>query len=245
MKKKNLFKRCIFITCFAIVILFAVLTMLRYEVEGEKTLPYKLSKILIISTVEGNKIDDGQNLWNISLNQANDFYIYLDPEKEEETQTIKSITFDNFVITKSDLGEAKIYRPTGDLNNLYSLSKQNYIGNKIVYLGDKIDDLKSLQLSNNGGVAGFRLALENIGNYVSNDDTEIVYNGSLLNKVGITNDKIKMNLSFDIAIQTNNNVTYKGNINVDTPAGDLTTEGSSNTEITNFDNVVFKRVKTN
>ena len=54
-----------------------------------------------------------------------------------------------------------------------------------------------------------------------------------------------MNLSFDIAIQTNNNVTYKGNINVDTPAGDLTTEGSSNTEITNFDNVVFKRVKTN
>ena len=245
MKKKNLFKRCIFITCFAIVILFAVLTMLRYEVEGEKTLPYKLSKILIISTVEGNKIDDGQNLWNISLNQANDFYIYLDPEKEVETQTIKSITFDNFVITKSDLGEAKIYIPTGDLNNLYSLSKQNYIGNKIVYLGDKIDDLKSLQISNNGGVAGFRLALENIGNYVSNDDTEIVYNGSLLNKVGITNDKIKMNLSFDIAIQTNNNVTYKGNINVDTPAGDLTTEGSSNTEITNFDNVVFKRVKTN
>ena len=132
MKKKNLFKRCIFITCFAIVILFAVLTMLRYEVEGEKTLPYKLSKILIISTVEGNKIDDGQNLWNISLNQANDFYIYLDPEKEVETQTIKSITFDNFVITKSDLGEAKIYRPTGDLNNLYSLSKQNYIGKKIV-----------------------------------------------------------------------------------------------------------------
>ena len=128
---------------------------------------------------------------------------------------------------------------------MYSLSKQNYIGNKIVYLGDKIDDLKSLQISNNGGVAGFRLALENIGNYVSNDDTEIVYNGSLLNKVGITNDKIKMNLSFDIAIQTNNNVTYKGNINVDTPAGDLTTEGSSNTEITNFDNVVFKRVKTN
>ena len=40
-------------------------------------------------------------------------------------------------------------------------------------------------------------------------------------------------------------LSNKGNINVDTPAGDLTTEGSSNTEITNFDNVVFKRVKTN
>lgn len=245
MKKKNLFKRCIFISCFAIVVLLAIMIMLKYEVEGEKHLPYKLSKILIISTVDGNKVEDNRNLWNISLNQVNDFYIYIDPEKEGESQTIKSITYDNFVIQKKDLGEAKIYRPTGELNNLYNQSKQNYIGDKIVYLGDKIDDLKSLQVSNNGGVTGFRLALENLGNYVSNDDTEIVYNGSLLNKLGIKNEDIAVNLSFDIAIQTNDNVIYKGNVNVQTPVGDLIKEGSTNEEITDFENVVFKRVKSN
>lgn len=245
MKKKNLFKRCLFISAFIIVILLVVLVMLRYEVEGERILPYKLSKILIISTVDGNKVEDGQNLWNISLNQVNDFYIYIDPENESETETIKSITFDNFSITKGELGEAKIYRPTGELENLYGHSEQNYIGDKIVYLGDRIDDLKSLQVSNKGGVVGFRLSLENLGNYISNEDTEIVYDGSLLKKIGISSDKVQAGLSFDIAIQTNNNVTYKGNVSLETPAGDLTVEGSSNLEITNFDNVVFKRVKTN
>ena len=245
MKKKNLFKRCLFISALVIVILLVILVMLRYEVEGEQRLPYKLSKILIISTVDGEKVEDGQNLWNISLNQVNDFYIYINPETEEEEQSIKSITFDNFVVTKGELGEAKIYRPTGELENLYNHSEQNYIGDKITYLGDRIDDLKNLQISNKGGVVGFRLALENLGNYVSNEDTEIVYDGSLLNKINITNDNIKTKLAFDISIQTNNNVTYKGNVSLETPSGDLTLEGATNTEITNFDNVIFKRVKTN
>lgn len=245
MKKKNLFKRCLFISALVIVILLVILVMLRYEVEGEQRLPYKLSKILIISTVDGEKVEDGQNLWNISLNQVNDFYIYIDPETEEEEQSIKSITFDNFVVSKGELGEAKIYRPTGELENLYNHSEQNYIGDKITYLGDRIDDLKNLQISNKGGVVGFRLALENLGNYVSNEDTEIVYDGSLLNKINITNDNIKTKLAFDISIQTNNNVTYKGNVSLETPSGDLTLEGATNTEITNFDNVIFKRVKTN
>lgn len=245
MKKKNLFKRCLFISALVIVILLVILVMLRYEVEGEQRLPYKLNKILIISTVDGEKVEDGQNLWNISLNQVNDFYIYINPETEEEEQSIKSITFDNFVVSKGELGEAKIYRPTGELENLYNHSEQNYIGDKITYLGDRIDDLKNLQISNKGGVVGFRLALENLGNYVSNEDTEIVYDGSLLNKINITNDNIKTKLAFDISIQTNNNVTYKGNVSLETPSGDLTLEGATNTEITNFDNVIFKRVKTN
>lgn len=245
MKKKNLFKRCLFISALVIVILLVILVMLRYEVEGEQRLPYKLSKILIISTVDGEKVEDGQNLWNISLNQVNDFYIYINPETKEEEQSIKSITFDNFVVSKGELGEAKIYRPTGELENLYNHSEQNYIGDKITYLGDRIDDLKNLQISNKGGVVGFRLALENLGNYVSNEDTEIVYDGSLLNKINITNDNIKTKLAFDISIQTNNNVTYKGNVSLETPSGDLTLEGATNTEITNFDNVIFKRVKTN
>lgn len=245
MKKKNLFKRCLFISALVIVILLVILVMLRYEVEGEQRLPYKLSKILIISTVDGEKVEDGQNLWNISLNQVNDFYIYINSETEEEEQSIKSITFDNFVVSKGELGEAKIYRPTGELENLYNHSEQNYIGDKITYLGDRIDDLKNLQISNKGGVVGFRLALENLGNYVSNEDTEIVYDGSLLNKINITNDNIKTKLAFDISIQTNNNVTYKGNVSLETPSGDLTLEGATNTEITNFDNVIFKRVKTN
>jgi hypothetical protein len=244
MKRKNVLKKCLFAVGITIVILFAILVMLKYEVEGEKTLPYKLSKILIISTVDGTKVDDSDNLWNISLSQVNDFYVYISPEKENEKTTIKEITFSDFTITSNpEIGTCKILRPTGEIENLYSKSEQDYLGSSITYLGDRIDDLKSLQISNNGGVAGFRFAINDLGNYISNEDTEVSYDGSLLKKVGIDIEKIVTKLSFNVSIKTNDNVTYQGNVNVSTPAGDIINNGTSNIEITDFDDVIFKRVK--
>jgi hypothetical protein len=244
MEKKNVLKKCLFAIAIAIVVLCAILVMLKYEVEGEKTLPYKLSKILIISTVDGEKVDDNDNLWNISLSQVNDFYVYISPERENESSTIKEVTFSDFSIkTNPQIGTCKILRPTGEIENLYSKSEQNYLGSSITYLGDKTDDLKSLQISNNGGVAGFRLAVNNLGNYISNEDTEISYDGSLLKKVGIDIEKVATSLSFNLSIKTNDNVIYQGTVNVSTPAGDIINNGTSNIEITNFDDVVFKRVK--
>jgi hypothetical protein len=244
MKKKNVLKKCLFAFGIAIVILFAILVMLKYEVEGEKTLPYKLSKILIISTVDGTKVDDNDNLWNISLSQVNDFYVYISPEKEDEKSTIKEVTFSDFSMkTTPELGTCKILRPTGEIENLYSKSEQDYLGSSITYLGDRIDDLKSLQISNNGGVAGFRLAINDLGNYVSNEDTEVSYDGSLLKKVGIDIEKVATKLSFNVSIKTNDNITYQGNVTVSTPAGDIINTGTSNIEITDFDDVIFKRVK--
>ena len=47
-----------------------------------------------------------------------------------------------------------------------------YLNDKIIYSGGVIDDLKSLEISNNGGILGFRIAVENLGNYISNEDEE-------------------------------------------------------------------------
>ncbi len=242
---KALLKKLLFALLCIIALIVVAYIVIRYEAEGDKNMPFKISKILMISTVDGAKVEDAQNLWNISLSQVNDLYIYIDKSNDNDKETIKSIKFDNFYITRpSGVGETKIYKPTGDLANLYNQSKENYVGSEIVYVGDRIDDLKAGIMSNIGGTIGFRYAIENLGAYVSNDDTEIVlYNGSLLNKVGITNDKITSKLNFDVTITTNDNVIYKGTISLDTPAGNLGEEGSSNLEITDFDNVVFKRVK--
>lgn len=239
----NIVKRCLFMLVIAILIMFVWMTMLRYEVEGEKNLPYGIDKVLIISTVEGEKVEDGQNLWNINLKHVSDFYVYIDKYSEQNNALIKSITFENFKVDKEDLGEAKILRPTGELKELYTHSVQNYISDKIVYTGDRIDDLKNLQISNNGGVAGFRLSVENLGKYISNEDTEIVYNGKLLQKIGINNDKLKAKVTFDILIETSDNITYKGNISLNIPVEKLSEEGSSSIEITDFDDVIFKRLK--
>lgn len=242
MKKSQIFKKCIFLFCMIVILMVVISVMVKYEVEGEKTLPYNLSKIFVISTVEGTPVDDGENIWNINVKQVNDLYFYIDKSEVTE-ETIKQITFENFTLTKSPAkGEFVIYRPTGELGNLYTYSEQNYFGESITYTGATIDDLKTLEIANNGGVIGCRVALNNLGTYISNDSTEITYDGKLLQNIGINIEDIKLGLSFDILIETNKNVTYKGTISIELPGEDMIENGSSNFEIKDFEKVIFKRI---
>lgn len=219
-----------------------VLIMLRYEVEGEQSLPYNLSKILVVSTVEGLPTDDGQNIWNINVKQVNDLYVYIEKNGETE-ETIKEVTLENFNLTKvPQKGEFAIYRPTGDLQNLYTHSEQNYMGKSLTYTGDVIDDLKTLEIANSGGVLGLRFSLDNLGNFISNESTEITYDGNLLQNINVSLEQIEFAVSFDILIKTNSDITYKGTVLIELPAEDIIEKGSSNFEITNFDDVVFKRI---
>lgn len=242
MKKSRILKKCIFLFCIIMILMMVISVMLRYEVEGEKSLPYNLSKILVVSTVEGLQNDDGQNIWNINVKQVNDLYVYI--EKDGETgETLKEVTIENFVVTKEpQKGELTIYRPTGDLQNLYTHSEQNYMGKSLTYTGAAIDDLKTLEIANNGGVLGLRISLDNLGNFISNESTEITYDGKLLQNIGVSLEQIEFALSFDILIKTNSDVTYKGTISLNLPAEDIIENGSSNFEITNFDDIVFKRM---
>ena len=242
MEKKNLIKKCIFFSIIVILILIVLTIMLKYEVEGEKSLPYKLGKILMISTVDGNFTDDPEHIWNIGVTQTNDVYIYIDADGETE-ETIKQISLENFNLVKSpQKGNVAIYRPTADLENLYTYSEQNYFNDEIIYTGAKIDDMKSLEIANNGGVIGFRLSINDLGTYISNEATEIIYDGRLLSNLGISLEEIKLKLSFDIIIETNSNVKYKGTLNIDMPTDEIIEKGSSNIEITDFSNIIFKRV---
>ena len=242
MKKSQILKKCLFIFCIIVILMGVASVMLKYEVEGEKNLPYSLSKIFVVSTVEGNQTDDGQNIFNINVKQVNDLYFYI--EKSSSTnETIKQITLTNFnVTTAPQKGQLAIYRPTGEIDNLYTYSEQNYLNSSLTYTGASIDDLKTLEISNTGGVIGCRMSLDELGVFVSNETTEIVYDGSLLNNLGINIEDIKFSISFDIQIETSANVVYQGTISLELPAQDLIEKGSSNFEITDFGEVVFKRV---
>ena len=242
MEKKKIFKRCIFAVVVVILIMIALSIMLKYEVEGEKSLPYELDKILMVSTVDGEFIDDQEHIWNISITEINDLYIYINP-KEKTEETIKQITIENFNLVKTpQKGNIKIYRPTADLEQLYTYSEQNYLNDKIVYTGGKLDDMKILEIANNGGMLGFRVALEDLGTYISNEDTEIIYDGRLLQNLGISLEEIKLQLGFDMIIETNSNVSYKCSLNIEMPTDEIIEQGSSKIEITDFSNVIFKRI---
>lgn len=241
--KKRIFKKCLFAAFLVILFTIVISIMLKYDVEGEKELPFSVSKLLIISTVDGSLNEDAENIWNIGITQVNDLYMYIDKTIGNDEQTIKEIRIENFVVNKNpSKGKLKVLRPTGEIVNLYTHSYQDYLNDKIVYTGGVIDDLKSLEISNNGGILGFRVAVEELGNYISNEDEEITYDGRLLSNLGVTVPEIEFNISFDVIITTSENISFKGTINLNMPIDTVIEEGSSNKEITDFSNVVFKRI---
>lgn len=240
--KKNLVKRCLFLVSIAIILMIVISIIIKYDVEGKKRLPFSISKILLVSTVDGHVVDDPANIWNIGVTQVNDVFMYINKTIDGDT-TIKEIKFENFNVNKTpQKGKVKLLRPTGELSNLYTHSEQDYLNESITYTGGVIDDMKSLEIANNGGILGFRFSIEDLGSYVSNENQEIIYDGRLLSNLGIGIEEIKFNVSFDIIITTSNNVSYKGTIKLDMPVDTVIEEGSSNLEITDFNDVVFKRI---
>ena len=242
MIKNNVLKKCIFVTIICILLMVVISIMIKYNVEGEKKLPFSISEILLVSTVDGDIVEDNQNIWNIGITQVNDVYMYIKKTDDKEI-TINSITLNNFVVNHAPKkGNLKLLRPTGEISNLYTLSEQDYLSEGITYLGGRIDDMKSLEIGNNGGILGFRMSVMDLGSYISNEDTEIIYDGRLLSNLGITEEEIKFNISFDIIIETSDKIKYKGTTSLDFPVKGFIEKGSESIKITDFTNLVFKRI---
>ncbi len=92
---KNFLKKFLFISVIVIMLLIVAFIIIQYDAEGEKSLPFSINKILLVSTVNGDIVDDPSNIWNINITQVNDVYMYIN--KTEETElTIKEIKLENF-----------------------------------------------------------------------------------------------------------------------------------------------------
>ena len=242
MKKNNILKKWIFLAVICLLLMMVFSIMIKYDVEGERELPFSISKILLVSTVDGDIVEDTENIWNIGVTQVNDVYMYINKTSDED-KTIESISLNNFIINKApQKGNLKMLRPTGELSNLYSSSEQDYLSEGLTYLGGRIDDMKSLEIGNNGGIIGFRMSVIDLGSYISNENTEIIYDGRLLSNLGVTEEELKFNFSFDIIIETSDRVKYKGTTSLDMPVQGFIEKGSENLEIIDFSNVVFKRI---
>ena len=176
-----------------VVILCTVgLITLKYNVEGENNLPFELSKITVISTIEGNDNEDANNKWNLTVNQNNDIYLYIKKnENYKTTEAIQSITLNNFNQEQTaKIGERKIYKPDANIESVIFKNAEENNTQKIEYNGALDSSIKELKISNQGGLVVFRYALDNLANYVSNDDAEINHD-ELLKKLNINNDDLK------------------------------------------------------
>lgn len=225
------------------IILFVVcIISLKYNVEGENVLPFDLSKISIISSIEAYNVEDAENKWNLNVNQNNDIYLYIKKnDNYKDVEVIDSIKLDNFIIQKNpDKGVLKLFKP--DVNS-ESVIFKNISDNEvdyIEYLGSMESNIKDLKISNQGGLVVFRYAIDDLGNYISNEDEEINHS-ELLKKISVNNEELKFKISFDILINLNSGKSYKSSVDLELPVNDVVNQGTQSIEYTDLKDIVFKR----
>jgi len=90
--KKRILRKYIFIAFLLLITAIVILLMIKYNVEGEKNMPFKLSKIVVQSTIDTKSREGTGNLWDLELTQNNDIYIYIEKNKNIESESkLKSI----------------------------------------------------------------------------------------------------------------------------------------------------------
>ena len=241
--KKEKIKACIAMAIIIIIILLSIIFSIKYQVEGESNMPFKLSKITIVSTAEGNENEGAKEKWNMSIYQNNDIYFSIEKnDKYNKEELIDNISIENIkIIQNPELGEIQVFMPNSSEGRLFSYSEDTIVkDNKLTYKGASKTNNKSLEIGNQGGTAVIRFANTKIGDYVSDDDEEIKHDGTMLTKTQATNENIKFKVNFDLIINLKN-AKYKTNISLDLPCEEnLLEKGTFSKEIT--DNFIFKRI---
>lgn len=241
---KKLFHLCVIIIIIVTLLFILGMTILKYNVEGETNMPFELTKIAIISSSEGIDKENSEAKWDFTVNQNNDIYLYIEKNKNySKTEVIDSVVINNFNFEKQNpIGEMKIYKPDSiDQNRIFKTNDENKV-DLIEYIGDINSNIKDLKMSNQGDVISFRISNNNLNEYISNDE-EVINHNDLLKKINLTNEDLKVKVSFDITIKLKSGKEFQSNINLDTPVGDVVQNGTTSTEITDLTNFIFKRVK--
>lgn len=235
---------CIICIIIIAIIFTAVMLILNYDEKGETNMPFKVSKISIVSTVNGQDVENSEAKWDINVIQNNDVYIYIEKNDEYKKQeTIKSVKLENITIAeKPEIGEIKIYKPISNDTVLFENKDENVV-NELEYKGTKSTDAKKLQISNQGGVLIFRCANNNIGIYTSNDDAEINYN-NLISKLNISENSLISKIKFNITITLNSGKVFRADdVEIQVPNDGIANNGTVGHEYTNLQSIVFKRIE--
>ena len=243
-EKKEKIKACIAMSIVMLAILLSVIFSIRYQVEGEANMPFKLSKIMVVSTAEGKQKEGATEKWNLSIFQNNDIYFSIEKnEKYAKEDLIENISIENIdIIKQPELGKIQAFMPNSSDGRLFTYTEDTIIkSNKLTYKGALKTNNKTLEIGNQGGTIVIRFSNTGVGNYISNDDEEIKHDGTMLAKTQATTDNIKFLVNFDFVINLKNN-SYKTNISLELPcSGNLLEKGTCSQEIQ--DKFIFKRVK--
>lgn len=243
-KKKNSIQK--YLIMLFLILLFSTIffIMYKYYVEGEKTLPFNITKLIIGSSAKTENIEKNGDKFEANVIQNNDIYIAIEKnENYSKEEAIKKITFNNFRVLKpGDKGTVKVYRTCEEEVDFQYVEKYQ-IQDKIEYTGAQETNLKAenMTISNQGGLLKLSITIEDLGKitYLENDDTSA--DGTLLNRMNINIQDIETTVAFDVIIELSSGNIFKTTINLDLPVGYIKNEGASTEEYKDLSKLVFKR----
>ena len=64
----------------------------------------------------------------------------------------------------------------------------------------------------------------------------------MISKLGMNDEQVKSKISFDLIIELDDGKKYSGNVEINFDCNGLIENGKSQTEITDFSNIIFKRI---
>ena len=241
-------KQKIFHSVIISIIIIAILCVggmfiLRYQVEGESNMPFKITKISIIESVEGTETQGAGEKWNFDVAENNDIYIYLEKNfSYGKTEIIQSVDIKNINVNKAkSVGDVKFYKPVQDEKRMFINQEESEITD-ITYNGDLESNIKEQKISNQGGIVAFRYAINNISQYVS-QDAEQIDHSQLLKLTNIKQEDLQTTLTFDIVINLTSGKKYQAPISVDIPTDEIIEKGTVGIDKTDLNNIIFKRIE--
>ena len=98
-----------------------------------------------------------------------------------------------------------------------------------------------MTISNQGGLLELSAIINDLGKITYLENDNVITDGSLLNRLQLTNEDVKVKVSFDMTIELSGGNTFKTTIVLNLPVGDIVTEGVSTYEV-DLSKLVFKRV---
>lgn len=223
-------------------IILSIFLIIKYSVEGETKMPFELSKISVISTAESDIKQNENKTWEGDIVQKNDIFLYIEKNSNyKKDEIIKNVKINNFqILQDSKIGDIKIYRPSR-INNGYTYEEEFLVSSEIEYKGAKETNTEILAISNQGGLIGLSIYVDNIGKCKFNENERIQSDGRLIKRAEIDVQDIQFKISFDLIIELESGKSFKTNIVLDLPSDGMIENGVSQINIEKND-IVFKRI---
>ena len=228
------------IVTIALIVVFFM--MYKYQVEGEAVPPFKISKMVVVSSAKTENLVLIDGVYNADIIQNNDIKISIikNPEYKKEA-IIRKITINNIQIDKKQaIGDIEIYRPSRGAK-LYDYKEEYKIQNNLEYVGAQETYLKgeNLEISNQGGIIEFSIIESNIQKLKYNENETVKVDGTLLRQIG--KERLSYKVYFDLIIELESDLKLKTKITLDLPTGDIFENGIETLEETNM-KTIFKRI---